>query len=201
MADFFKHRSMRQVCLCYFFLTLAPGLFFSGETPNCGEALARYILPGVLACFLAGKCYGANWREALCVKRMAAGLICCAPVGVLCAANLLWGGGGEGVTLERLMWICAAALGEELLGRFLLLRGLLWAAENHNRSAWTAIFLSGLLFGAAHLVNFTDSGILALFQCVYTSAIGVLFSWSYWKTGNLWGGIVWHILLNLTGLC
>ena len=200
MSNYFQEYPLRSACLSYFLLALAPGVFFQGQAVNfLAEALIRYLIPGVLACVLAEKFYGGNWRRALGWRGLGRSICCCAPAGVLCAANLLTH--SAALSPQKILWICAMALGEELTARFLLFLGLREAARQRGQSAGWAVLASGVLFGLMHAVNFGElGGIQTLLQCLYTAGIGALFAWAYWKSGNLWGPILWHALLNLTGL-
>ena len=100
---------------------------------------------------------------------------------LLCLANLISGGGLEPVQPDWALWIFCCALGEELLGRMLLLSGIASGARGRG---W------GEVLGPAG----------AFFQCCYTAGIGGLLAWSCRKSGCLWGGVLWHALLNLSGL-
>lgn len=198
MAEYCRREPLKSACWIYVLLILVPGLFFPGENAYLAESVFRYLLPGALACFAAVKFYKADVRRSFGIKGAGRSLLYCAPIGLLCGINL----GVSGFPVcrpEQFVWICCAALGEEVMGRMMLFHGVLLGAGRDGLKK--PILLSGVIFGLMHAVNLGVTGIRgAVFQILYTAAIGTLFAWSYHKTGCLWGCIVWHFMLNLTGL-
>ena len=79
--------------------------------------------------------------------------------------------------------VVGAPLTEELFFRGLVFGGLLrWGF-------WPAAVLSGALFSSVHL----DLGSLIPFFI-----IGVVMAWLFWRRGNLWESISFHVCFNLT---
>jgi membrane protease YdiL (CAAX protease family) len=89
-----------------------------------------------------------------------------------------------------------AGVQEEIFSRLLLMTGLAWLGslawhEEDGRPIeavlWTAILISGILFGWAHVddklsipgVSLSDYLILMLVSSIY----GIVFGWLYWKLG------------------
>jgi membrane protease YdiL (CAAX protease family) len=88
----------------------------------------------------------------------------------------------------------ANAFGEELLFRgvmFALLAGL---------APWRSIVVSGVLFGAMHLIHGVMDGdwAAATHQALVTTAGGLMFAAVRHRTGSLWCAIALHMLLNLS---
>jgi membrane protease YdiL (CAAX protease family) len=85
------------------------------------------------------------------------------------------------------------AFGEELLFRGVIFALLLRLAP------WKSIALSGVLFGAMHLIHGVMDGdwAAASHQALVTTAGGVLFAAVRQRTGSLWCAIFVHMLLNL----
>ena len=110
------------------------------------------------------------WRAALLALE-ALGL----PVGALAEGNAIPIEAGYGLPTIALIGVTvavAAPLGEELLFRGLLFRGM--------RGYWRfgpAALASGALFGLFH----ANPGVIVPF-----ALIGVLFAWAYERTGSLW---------------
>lgn len=198
MAEYCRREPLKSACWIYVLLTLVPGLFFPGETQYLAESVFRYLLPGALACFAAVRFYQADFRRSFGIKGLGKSLLYGAPVGLLCGINLAVAG-YRGCTPGQFVWICGTALGEELMGRMMLFHGVLLGVGRDRLGS--PILLSAVIFGLMHAVNMGVLGFRgAIFQILYTAVIGTLFAWSYQKTGCLWGSIVWHTLLNLTGM-
>lgn len=113
----------------------------------------------------------------------------------------LFTAGARQISPERILWICCTALGEELMARMMLFNGIRLGQKQEGLLPGQPILLSAVVFGLMHAVNIGIFGSLgAIFQILYTAALGALFAWSYQKTGCLWGGILWHMALNLTSM-
>ena len=188
-----------SVC-CYVLLTIVPGVFWGAEEQYAAEAVFRYLLPGAGACVIAARCYGASPGMLGC-KGFGKSVLYGCSMALLCLANLISGGGLEPVQPDWALWIFCCALGEELLGRMLLLSGIASGARGRGWGEGRIVALSAALFGLMHAVNGAVLGPAgAFFQCCYTAGIGWLLAWSCRKSGCLWGGVLWHALLNLSGL-
>lgn len=88
----------------------------------------------------------------------------------------------------------ANAFGEELLFRGVIFAILL------SQPRWKAIALSGVLFGAMHLIHgFMDGNWShALWWAFATSISGMMFAAVRYGSGSLWLVIVLHMLVNLS---
>ena len=84
------------------------------------------------------------------------------------------------------------AFGEELLFRGLIFAVLLRLAK------WKGILISGLLFGAMHLIHgFMDGNWThAMWWALATTLSGMMFAAVRYETGSLWLTIVLHMVLN-----
>src|SRR5699024_1947492 len=64
-----------------------------------------------------------------------------------------------------------------------------------------AVVLSGVLFGAGHMVNLLGSATLGvLIQCCITMALGMLYGAIYFRTGNLWVVVFLHMFQDVAAL-
>ena len=77
--------------------------------------------------------------------------------------------------------VVAAPLGEELFYRGLIFGGL------QRWGFWPAALLSGAVFSGVHL----DLGSLIPFFI-----IGLTLAWLFWRRGNLWESVAFHVLFN-----
>jgi len=78
-----------------------------------------------------------------------------------------------------------APLSEEMVMRGAVLRSLLKLLK--GKSAWVAIVLSAMIFGALH-------GNVA--QMVNATLMGLLLGWMYWRSGSIVPGLVFHCVNN-----
>ncbi len=85
-----------------------------------------------------------------------------------------------------IMFLVVAPITEEPLFRGLLLRGFL-----AHRSRWSAILISSLLFGAAHM---------NLRQFLPAVVIGGVFAWWRIETGSVLPALIGHFLYNLAAV-
>jgi membrane protease YdiL (CAAX protease family) len=86
------------------------------------------------------------------------------------------------------------AFGEELLFRGVIFALLVRLAP------WKSIALSGVLFGAMHLIHGVMDGDwpAAMHQALVTTAGGLMFAAVRQRTGSLWCAIALHMLVNLS---
>jgi membrane protease YdiL (CAAX protease family) len=100
-----------------------------------------------------------------------------------------------------LLAMLAVGVAEEWLFRAVIAETLLEHFGADGAGVWKATVISGLLFGAAHLVNLSGSALTGvLVQCVLAFALGMLFSAIYYRTGNIRVTIFLHVYTNLVGL-
>ena len=85
------------------------------------------------------------------------------------------------IVLAAVAVIVAAPLGEEVFYRGLIFGGV------QRWGFWPAALLSGAVFSGVHL----DPGSLIPFFI-----IGVTLAWLFWRRGNLWESVAFHVLFN-----
>ena len=115
---------------------------------------------------------------------------------LVCVPYLAMGvnpGARESVPGEALMQL-VNAFGEELLFRGVIFALLVRLAP------WKSILLSGVLFGAMHLIHGVMDGdwAAATHQAMVTSVAGLMFAAVRHRTGSLWCAVALHMLLNLS---
>ncbi len=90
---------------------------------------------------------------------------------------------------------------EELVFRGAVAGVLLEHFGPSRAGVWKACLLSGLLFGAAHLSNLLSMAPLGvLVQVCNTTALGMLYTAIYYRTGNLWVPIFLHAFNDIAAL-
>ncbi len=82
-----------------------------------------------------------------------------------------------------------------------LFRGLLFNAILSKSGVKRAVIISGITFGLGHIVNLLNgySSIEQIGQIVVAVAIGIVLALLVALTNNLWPGILFHILFNISG--
>lgn len=85
------------------------------------------------------------------------------------------------IALTGIAVIVTAPLSEEIFYRGLIFGGL------QQWGFWPAALISGAIFSAVHL----DTGSLIPFFI-----IGVALAWLFWRRGNLWESVAFHVLFN-----
>lgn len=100
------------------------------------------------------------------------------------------------------VWV-VASICEEVLARGLLQTMLgAWSGIGWRVGRWRIslpVWLSGLLFGAGHLILWPVMGPATLGICVMTGALGVVAGQLRASTGSLWPAILVHVLFNVGG--
>ncbi len=92
-------------------------------------------------------------------------------------------------------------LAEEAIFRGIVAQTLLEHFGTSRAGIWKAVVLSGILFGAGHMVNLLGGVTLGvLIQCCITVALGMLYAAIYFRTGNLWVVIFLHAFQDTAGL-
>ncbi len=85
------------------------------------------------------------------------------------------------IVLTGIAVIVTAPLSEEIFYRGLIFGGL------QRWGFWPAALISGAVFSGVHL----DTGSLIPFFI-----IGVVLAWLFWRRGNLWESVAFHVLFN-----
>lgn len=157
----------------------------------------RYLLPAALAVCIAFVCYDVP-AAALGVHGLMRSILLSAPVAILCVVNII---AGEYSFHADVITVALAGISEEFLYRLMLYPAMRMYFRDSGHGEEKALVLSSLLFGIAHLSNLTGGAEPAqvLFQCCYTTVLGVLFANGCRRSGCIWGSVFWHVLLNITG--
>ena len=107
-----------------------------------------------------------------------------------------------GQILAFTAYVLAVGAAEEIVFRGLVTNILLRRYGADGAGLFIAVALSGVLFGASHLVNIL-AGIPApsvLFQAICVMPVGMLFSAIYLRTRSLWLTALVHALVDFSGL-
>ena len=127
------------------------------------------------------------------------------PFVLLCQSlsfNLGVAGPAQGAPLRPLWQIAVfflcmflISMAEETVFRGVICQTLLEHFGPSRAGVWKACLLSGLLFGAGHLINLRASEPMGvLIQCCVTASLGMLYAAVYFRGGNLWVLIFLHTL-------
>lgn len=195
-------------------LGIIMGLLYIGvlDIASLDDYLLSFImeLPGVAVGVVL------LWRtgEAELMRRRGSGFFNGLLVGmypfVLIAYNLagsIWYSAGSEATRTPLeigyffISLIAVGVAEELVGRAVIAETLLEHYGTTRAGVWKACIVSGLFFGASHLINMLASEPFGvLMQCLFAAALGVLLAAIYFRSGNIWVVIVLHALMDIAAL-
>lgn len=118
------------------------------------------------------------------------------PLVVISSCNLWLGVGMQHTVLETALYmlsmLCVGFLEE------VIFRGFLYRAMR-DEGTRCAILISGVTFGIGHIVNLLNGAefLPTLMQIFYATAIGVLFTVIYHKSGSLVPCIISHCAVNM----
>lgn len=118
------------------------------------------------------------------------------PLVVISSCNLWLGVGMQHTVLETALYmlsmLCVGFLEE------VIFRGFLYRAMR-DEGTRCAILISGVTFGIGHIVNLLNGAefLPTLMQICYATAIGVLFTVIYHKSGSLVPCIISHCAVNM----
>lgn len=156
--------------------------------------IAAAILAFLVICGLAGSCGLTGWSKDR--KR----LLYLIPLWIVATGNL-WGGVSRealrSLSPAEVLTMALVGLLEEVLFRFLLLRGL---ERRLGRKA--AVILSALIFGLMHGANLStwQDPAAAGIQILFATAWGFLTAMVFCRGGSLLPCILGHALLDVTAL-
>lgn len=104
------------------------------------------------------------------------------------------------LTFQRFAIIVLLMIGTGFVEE-VLFRGLLFNAILSKSGVKRAVIVSGITFGLGHIVNLLNgySSIEQIAQIVLAIAIGIVLALLVAITNNLWPGILFHILFNISG--
>lgn len=118
------------------------------------------------------------------------------PLIVICSSNLWLGVDMRLPVLETVLYLLSMlSVGflEEIIFRSFLFRAM------YEQGTRYAILISGVAFGLGHIVNLLNGALLlpTLMQICYATAIGILFTVIYLKSGSLLPCIIAHCATNM----
>lgn len=170
------------------------------------------IAVGTIALFLLKRIYRDEFYKLFMSPLNRVTWLCCIPLLLYLATYIIYFPMAESLTLEfagSFALVCLQQLAtgffEEATSKGLLMSGMLkrWRATVKGRVGM--VFLSGVLFGSGHILNFLFGNdiISCLWQSLYASAFGVLLAALYLQSGNLLFCMilhaVWDIVIRIPG--
>lgn len=83
----------------------------------------------------------------------------------------------------------------------LIFRGFLYRAIRERSGVVRAVLISGITFGIGHIVNLLNgyTGTQQVLQIVLGIGIGIALALLFEMTGSILPGVVFHVLLNISG--
>ncbi len=194
--NFCREEALFSGVLLIVLLAFAPGL--AAVKPLWLKCIVWYLLPAALAAGAAIFCYDVQ-AAAVSARGLVKSILYSAPAAVFCIVNILV---GEFEVNDGVILMMLAGVTEEFLYRLMLYPAMRMHFQKSGHGEWKAVLMSSLLFGLMHLSNLAGGVGTAqvLFQCCYTTVIGLILVTGYQKSGCIWGSVIWHVLINMTGL-
>lgn len=182
--------------LLYIVLTFLPGIISESIIDNFYlEMVLTYIIPGIFGLLITIIFKFHIFKNRYTLKS----ILYAFPAAVFVVINIFYAHGVH-FTPEKVILSLCVSFCEELLARALLLNSVKNEFSKSN-NPYLPILVSSIIFGLVHLTNIPTLGLAkAIFQVIYTTIIGIIFSFSYTKTENLIGSIFWHFLIDVTGI-
>ena len=118
-------------------------------------------------------------------------------MGIYAIANVAAGEAEVNVSIivRALVYFLLVGIGEEFLARAVSAETLLEHYGLTQRGIVKACVVSGVIFGAMHIVNIFDADAASVaMQIVTTTGAGMVFGAIYFRCGNIWAGVVLHAL-------
>lgn len=118
-------------------------------------------------------------------------------MGLYAVANVVTGEAAVDVSIivRALIYFMLVGIGEEFLARAVSAETLLEHYGLTHKGIVKACVVSGLIFGAMHIVNIFDAGAESVaMQVVTTTGAGMVFGAIYFRSGNIWAGVILHAL-------
>jgi membrane protease YdiL (CAAX protease family) len=201
------------VVIMYFYMNcdrFIPLTISDNQVLSLRLSAVKFVLGTVCILVTAGLGYS-SWRS-LQLKNLKKSLNILLPVIVVVVVEFLviFFRSIKNVTLDGMLMyvigLLAIGFFEEMLFRYAVLQMLLSKWHSTTKQLELSSAISGLLFGATHLVNII-SGNASLYvygQAVMAAFLGYLLSILYIITKNIWGCVIFHALfdsVSMFGLC
>lgn len=93
----------------------------------------------------------------------------------------------------------APGLYEEVACRGVILSNMMYQWRNTKNPILMSLLASSIAFGLIHLVNLFSTVGPTLIQVGYATGLGIFFGAVYLRTRNLWGPVVLHSLIDISG--
>lgn len=106
----------------------------------------------------------------------------------------------EGLDMQSILLVVVLMLGVGFLEE-LIFRGFLYRALRTRHGVVAAVLISGVTFGVGHVVNLARgyTGAEQVLQIVIGVALGIVLALLFAVTGTIVPGVVFHVLLNISG--
>lgn len=171
----------------YFFINATATVVIFGQFLQKNLLRASRFYRRILLC--AGAGFAGYW---VCSSVLTLAIQAAFPDYVNLNDSTVWSMTGSDPAFMVLGTVLLAPIAEELLYRGLIFGGL------HGKNAAAAYLISALLFAAIHVLSFvgrypTGYALLALVQ--YLPA-GLIFAWSYARSGSVFTPLLIHIINN-----
>jgi membrane protease YdiL (CAAX protease family) len=84
----------------------------------------------------------------------------------------------------------------------IIFRGCIFHPIAEKKGIWTGALISGLFFGAMHIVASVTSGNwMNLLYLIDYGSSGIILAYAFGRTDSIWTSIIIHACFNLIGIC
>lgn len=99
------------------------------------------------------------------------------------------------------IFMIAVGMAEEFLYRAIVAEVLIHRFGASKAGIMKAAFLTGILFGATHMVNARVTGVVsATVQALSASVLGIVLTLAFYISGNLWSVVFLHAFVDFSGM-
>lgn len=168
------------------------------------------IITGILTLIPLKIIYENNFSKLFTTRPQKSTWIYCIPLFLYLFVQFLHLPTAEALTtayISGFLWSCLQQIGtgfwEESASKGILMSGMLAKWKNSVKGRLAMVYLTGLCFGATHILNFLFGSdiISCLWQALYASAFGIFVAAIYLHSGNLLLCMVihtvWDILIRI----
>lgn len=171
---------------------------FLEKTPYVWDGAFQHIALSLLAIIMMREAYQGEFHLGFTSRRLGQGFLLCWPMLTFIAVNLFFNLSsgkiyGESLAMTLTNYF-SVGLFEEVISRAILVGHMMHHWKDDVHRVRKSVVWSSVIFGVLHIGNIFSAPVQTLFQIVYATGVGILFSAVYLRTRNLWGCVIVHAI-------
>lgn len=171
---------------------------FMEKTPYVWDVAFLRIALSLLAIMMMREAYQGEFYLGFTTRGFGQGLLLCWPMLAFIAFNLFLNLSSGKIYGESLAMMLTSnfsiGLFEEVISRAILVGHMMHHWKDDVHRIRKSVVWSSVIFGVLHIGNIFSNPVGTLFQIVYATGVGILFSAVYLRTRNLWGCVIVHAI-------